>query len=272
MVLFWNGFAIWFHVHMTFYVAPTLDWYDGYILELVFSLENVFIFRSILGMFRVPEEFVQLTLFIVVCWQNVCQFLMYIGLASWLQAIVVLPYLLGLWLLFVGVQMFLHDDSEPHDLEGSSVVRWFEYCLGDRFTRGYGNGFSLCVTTGERCRVSMLAPALCALLLLDLLMELDVSLTKIEEIQNHYIAFSSSALASFAMPDLYVIFSECFREFHLLKYGIAMIMLYFGGELLLREIVQVPDALNVLLMVAVIVLSMLLSRCFPSGNKDGEAG
>merc|ERR1719215_2296338 len=107
---------------------------------------------------------------------------------------------------------------------------WPEY---DEFGRVF-------VVKGEQLMISLLGPVMCVFFALDFLLELDITLTKIEAIKNQYIGYTSSVVATFALPDLYYIAGAIFKRFFALKYGIGLITAYFGVQMLLVELVTFP--------------------------------
>lgn len=60
-------------------------WMDGYILEIVFLVENVFVFHIIVKAFGMPRNMTQKLLFIVVGCQIAFQMVLYMGLGQTLR-------------------------------------------------------------------------------------------------------------------------------------------------------------------------------------------
>lgn len=88
-----------------------------------------------------------------------------------------------------------------------------------------------------------------------ILLEIDVVLTKIEELPNPYIAFTSSAVAAFSLPDLFFVSKGLLHRFVLLKYGISFVLILFGGQMLLASIYILPP------IVACFVIIGMLAAC-----------
>lgn len=91
------------------------NWLAGYFLELIFLIENVFVFHAIAEAFLVPAKRV-VSCLVLVAWGQICfDVVFYMGLAQWLRSWVLLPYLLGLWLLGLGVSVLRHCIDEPEE-------------------------------------------------------------------------------------------------------------------------------------------------------------
>jgi len=280
------------------------SWLTGYWLELIFSIENVFIFQVIAQTFRMSWDQAQKALIVVVCCQLLFQMIFYMGLAEVLIKIWVLPYLLGAWLIWMAFQMLKEEDTHTEmpnappaqeALAGSSprsrprsispfrsmafretnrpetdatlapcMVGVFKGLFGDRFVASYSEGspevFSF---VDGRWHVTLLLPAICCLLVADFMMEIDVTLTKIMEIQQPFIAFTSSMAAAFAVPDLFFVAQDLLQHFRLLKYGVAFVLFFFGGLLLLHRFVRLHDMVCLGIVSVIMVICMLVSHLQP---------
>eukprot|EP00439_Symbiodinium_sp_Y106_P033861 s2045_g4.t1 len=197
------------------------DWLDGYIVELILSMENIFLYEIILVSFRVPPKLSRKILFVTSFCQMFWQMWLFMFVASYLQDIKSLPYLLGAWLIYIGVASLREDDHGSFDPEHSDLFRMLRTGLGSRLLPHYPHDGSMLQRdeSGKLC-VTMLLPGWFE--------------TK-ETIDSHFIAWTSSVLVAFALPDLYVIVSELFKQFYLMRTGISVLLLFFGGLLLVRE-------------------------------------
>ncbi|CAE7340387.1 unnamed protein product [Symbiodinium pilosum] len=234
-------------------------WLDGYVMELVLSMENIFLYHMILVSFKVPAKMARYALFLVSIFQMLFQMFMFMGIAAWIQDLKVLPYLLGAWLILVGLQTMRDDDHESFDPAHSEAYKTFRMAMGDRLLPHYELDGSVFVYKNGILCVTMIGPVTCCLLLVMFAMEVDVTLTKIEEIDSHFIAWSSSVLAAFALPELFVVVRELLRRFYLLKIGISFLVIFFGILLLLRDDVQLSDAGELAVMFCIVMGSIILS-------------
>jgi tellurite resistance protein TerC len=260
------------------------SWLTGYWLEFIFSMENVFIFHVVASGFRMSWAHSQKALIIVICFQICFQMVFYMGLAELLTSIWALPYLLGAWLVYVGLSTLKDDHSDSDHLpskesqkpltpaEGSYVsvapflsgyVRCFSTVLGERFECGYGEGPPSFLELNGKTKATLLVPALAALLAVDFIMEIDVTLTKIMEIQHGFIAFTSSVAAAFAVPDLFFVAQDLLSEFRLLKYGVSFVLVFFGTLLLLHQVVNLNDMVCIGIIMSMMGLCAYLSWLIP---------
>eukprot|EP00438_Fugacium_kawagutii_P032508 Skav233908 [mRNA] locus=scaffold435:407753:431166:+ [translate_table: standard] len=132
-------------------LTPLSSLVGWYFLELIFLVENVFVFHAIAEAFLVTTTRAVSQCLVVVAWGQICfDVVFYMGLAQWLRSWVFLPYLLG---------------HVAYVAAGA-----------DRF-----------LVLEKQIKVPILDVVTCVLLLADFLLDIDVVLTKIEEIPNTYI-------------------------------------------------------------------------------------
>mmetsp|Transcript_23221 Transcript_23221/g.66969 ORF Transcript_23221/g.66969 Transcript_23221/m.66969 type:complete len:567 (-) Transcript_23221:33-1733(-) len=260
-ILVWVAMAAMYNtlIYMRQGESPSLVWLTGYLLEFIFSIENLFVFHIIVKAFRMPRWITQRVLFHVLIWQLAFQGVFYLGLAHWLRSLVVLPYLLGVWLLYVGVQACMEDDHADFDIMKTKPVAFFQWCLGDRLQLVHDGTAAIFVTKGDRTRLSPVGLQLLCLLLADFLLEVDVTITKIETFPSRYICFSSSVVASFAMPELFFVARDLFSKFFALKYGIGFVLVFCGVQSLLHKFFTLSALASLAVILGVITISILVS-------------
>lgn len=245
----------------------------GYFIELILSMENVFVYEMILVSFRVPHRIAKDMLYIVSFFQMFFQLWLFMFVAKAFQSIQSLPYLMGAWLMYLGIDTLreTHDEETSFDPETSSIYRLMTTALGERLVPHYADG-SLVITDRKdgKIRLTMMAPVTFVLILVMFWLELDVTLAKIEDLQSHFIGWTSSVFVALALPDLYFIVSEMFKHFSLLRSGISILLIFFGGVLLLRNEVMISDNVEIICMLSIVVVSMFLSRFMGLPPKRGQ--
>ncbi|CAK9049729.1 Ankyrin-2 [Durusdinium trenchii] len=263
------------------------NWLAGYFLELIFLVENVFVFHGIGEAFWASPKQVSRCLVLVAWAQIFFDVVFYMGLAEWLRSWIFLPYLLGLWLLSLGVSVLGHETagspagspvpggaaSDSSEAPSSPAADMLRNVMGSRLDMDGHCDSGFLVLREKEIRVpqeysspmalsrghfgplglAQVAPKLwtsiffqdilgildvvtCVLLLADFFLDIDVVLTKIEQIPNTYVGFSSSALAALMIPELFALSQEMLSCFPLLHYGIGVILCIFGLQMLLQDL------------------------------------
>jgi len=226
------------------------DWLAGYILELGFSFENVLMFHIIAETFGAPLQQIKKALLVVMTCQIVFEFVFFMGLAGMIRSLAILPYFLAFGFMYCGVKFALSDDHGWNS--GRTMVT--KFCNG-RLANHYdkqGERIFIVDADGKVC-VTLLAPVVMLMVAADFMLEIDVVLSKIELIPHGYIAFSSSAIAAFAMNALYFIARDIFQRFPAMKYSVCLVFMYFGIEMVVSQFVPVDAVFSCAMVLAILV-------------------
>lgn len=260
MLLFWLIFSIVY----AFWLLQTskgqtnfTNFISGYLQELIFSMENILAFTSIMDTFQVPDRIAFHVLTAMVIVQVSLQVFLYLGLAQWLVTLVWLPFLLGFWLIYLGVSSVFqgsHTHHRSESTEPAMAVQILTYMWPRQIGRFHGNTFFIADRRGK-FGMTLLMPLILTVFLTDWVMEVDVTLTKIETFPNLYVALSSSALAAFSVPSLYFVLQQMFRSFPLLHYGLCFVLLFFGVQLCCEQIFQISGLEGCAIVSSVLLLS-----------------
>lgn len=258
---FWMGTAVVMTVSTALWRGGEVAeaWGNGYLMELTLSMENIFLYEIILVGFHVPAKQARKALFVVAICQMFFQLFLFMGIASWLLTLESLPYLLGAWLIFVAIQTLKDDEHAKFEPAKSEVFKVVYFAIRDRLLPYYHPDGLVLVEREGRWNMTMLGPVIGFLLAVMFAMEVDVTLAKIEEIPNHYLAWTSSVIAAFALPELFVVVQELMRRFYLLKTGISFLLLFFGLLLLFQSEIQISDMAEVAVMIGIVIGSVILS-------------
>lgn len=285
VVCFFLGLATMFNtlVYLSAGQEVAVTWFVGYLEELVFSLENIFVFHAVIQKFATPPRNTITALIWTVNCQIPFQAFCYMGLSDFLKSLSGLPYILGIWLVYVGFSSLQGDHAhsepiyspkkisegvnakghEPPIHVAESPVTWFiQKCFGERFWPHYLLNNSPAIFFKDpkgRWHMTLLGPVTLSLVLLDFCFEIDCTVAKIEAIDNHYIAFSSSVLAAFAVPSLYFIVRSMFERYFLLSYGISFVLVFFGMQLMLANVVEITALAGVCVVISVMVGCVIFS-------------
>mmetsp|Transcript_30190 Transcript_30190/g.96391 ORF Transcript_30190/g.96391 Transcript_30190/m.96391 type:complete len:397 (-) Transcript_30190:125-1315(-) len=228
-------------------------WLTGYFLELYNAIENVCILQSITRAFRTPQEHARKVFIMVMLGQIIFQTVCFMGLAQWLRQFQALPYIVGTWMLYCAYLALVGNGDEDEFFEGRDgcTVRFIQTWLGKRFWPGYDEAGRILTVKDGSLTMSMLGPVVVLCAVMDCFLDIDMILTKIEEIPNLYIQHSSSVVASFALPELYFLNRHLMQRFPVLKYGLCFVIIFCALQMLLSEVVVVPASVSCCVMLSV---------------------
>jgi len=244
-----------------------VSWIGGWMIEMIFTMENVCVFNVLArGLKAKSSQMMKAFTFVIYC-QLVFEGIFLMGLAVWFRSFHAMPYLLGIWLIVVGFYAATEgedaSDSSHHAGE-SRVSKLMQQLVGERLLMRYDTHAALFIEQNGVICVTMLAPLVCCLVAADFWLEVDTCLTKIQEIPDAYISYTSSVAASFTVPHLFVFMEELLSRFFLVKYGIGLSLAVFGVSMLLHNTIYVSVTalcfIVVILLVLCVAISAVLNR------------
>lgn len=235
------------------------QWAAGYVFELFFMLENVFVFQYVIHYTSLPRRLVARVLDRVVWAQILFEAVFFLGLAHQLRSVRLLPQLLGLGLTMLGVYTLIEATLKTDEAEGCLGSALKTVTSSESLVSGTVEEDGLFSFEDSRLRLTVAGLVWLMLLVIDFLCEIDTVLTKIEEIRNPFIAFSSSAMAAFSLPELFLLSQDLLFYFPLVKCGVGVILCLLGVQMICAKLVVIQPAVTCCVMVGVILVFILLS-------------
>jgi TerC family integral membrane protein len=266
--LIWT--TVWFSLAMLFALGlrrlrghhEALQFVTGYLVELSLSMDNVFVIALVFAYFRIPREYQHRVLYWGVLGALIMRGAM-IGLGAALISLVDwVLYIFGAFLLFSGVRMlFVHTEVHP---EKNRVVLWARKLFpvapnldGQKF---------LTYWDGARA-LTPLALVLLVVETTDLLFAVDSIPAVFAVTRKPYIVFTSNVFAILGLRSLYFLLAGAIGYFRYLKYGLPVVLVYMGVEMLLDPHdhpplwfqVDIPTSVSLLVVAAILLTSIVLS-------------
>jgi tellurite resistance protein TerC len=235
--------------------ARTMEYLTGYLLEKTLAMDNIFVFVMIFSYFAVPLEYQKRVLVYGVLSAIILRALM-ILLGAWLIAeFHWVLYVFGAFLLITGIKMFLFADHEP-DLANNPLLKWVKKHL--RVTSDYHGDKFWIMDNGVR----WFTPMFLVLVLIefsDVIFAMDSIPAIFAITDDPFIVFTSNIFAIMGLRALYFLLADMAERFQLLKFGLAVVLMFVGTKMLIVEWFKVPVAVSLAVVIAVIGTSILLS-------------
>lgn len=235
--------------------TKAMEYLTGYLLEKTLAMDNIFVFVMIFTYFSVPPQYQKRVLVYGVLGAIILRALM-IVMGAWLiMKFHWILYVFGAFLLVTGIKMFVFADHEP-DLAKNPLLKWLKKHM--RITEEYHGEKFWIMKNGVR----WFTPMFLVLVLIefsDVIFALD-SIPAIFAITNDpFIVFTSNIFAILGLRALYFLLADMAERFHLLKFGLAVVLMFVGTKMLIVEWFKIPVAVSLGVIVAVIGTSILLS-------------
>lgn len=242
--------------------AKVMEYLTGYLLEKTLAMDNIFVFVMLFSYFAVPIAYQKRVLVYGVIGAIVLRALM-ILLGAWLIAeFHWVLYVFGAFLLVTGIKMFLFADQAP-DLAKNPLLRWLRSHV--RITHDYHGDKFWIVEKGVR----WFTPMFLVLVLVefsDVIFAMDSIPAIFAITDDPFIVFTSNIFAILGLRALYFLLADMADRFHLLKYGLAVVLIFIGSKMLIVDWFKIPVVVSLAVVVAVLGTSILLSLIATRGK------
>lgn len=244
----------------------TLEYATGYLIEKGLAIENVFVWITIFTYFAIPPELQKRVLLWGVVGAIVMRaVLIYLG-ALLIQQFAWIFYVFGLFLVATGVKMFLFT-GQRGDLSENVLLRWLRNHIplttahrGERFV----------VLEGGRRVFTPLFLVLVLVEVSDLIFAVDSIPAIFAVTSDPFIVFTANTFAILGLRAMYFLLADIAERFHLIGYGLAVIVTLVGIKMLIMDVYKVP-ILWMLAMVAVVLTVSIVASLLVRRPETSEA-
>jgi tellurite resistance protein TerC len=246
--------------------TKALEYLTGYLVEKALAVDNIFVFLMVFTYFAVPAEFQKRVLMIGILGALVLRAGM-ILIGAWLiQQFDWILYIFGAFLVFTGVKMWWAAGQEP-DLESNPALRWARSRL--RISPGY-DGERFTTTIDGMRHFTPLAVVILLIGIVDIIFAVDSIPAIFAITTDPFIVLTSNVFAILGLRAMYFLLAGMHERFHLLSYGLAIVLVFIGAKMLLLDVYKIPVAWSLGVTVVVLAATMILSLKIPA--KAGSGG
>jgi len=263
--LIWTSVAMafggWFYWYLEGISGPlvakekALEYLTGYLIEKSLAVDNVFVWITLFSFFGVPAQYQKRVLLYGVLGAIVLRaILIYLGALLLAQFHWIL-YVFGLFLLYTGIQMLISADSEP-DLADNKLLKWLRGHM--RITDIYHGEKFFVMQNGLRFATPMFV-VLIMVEITDVIFAVDSIPAIFAVTGDPFIVFTSNVFAILGLRAMYFLLADMADRFHLLKYGLAGILIFIGVKMLLLDVYKIPTGIALGVVGAILVISVVAS-------------
>ncbi|MEY3952609.1 MAG: hypothetical protein RL320_1411 [Pseudomonadota bacterium] len=246
--------------------AKALEFVTGYLVEKALAVDNIFVFLMLFTFFAVPSEFQKRVLMIGILLALVLRAVMILVGAWLISQFHWIMYVFGAFLVFTGVKMWWASGQEP-DLENNPALKWINRHMkiaphfdGEKFfTRVDG--------------VRMATPLFVVILLIgivDVIFAVDSIPAIFAITTDPFIVLTSNVFAILGLRAMYFLLASMHEKFHLLSYGLAIVLVFIGVKMLLIDVYKIPIAWSLGFTVVTLAVTMMLSLRIPPRPGEGS--
>src|SRR5436190_19604832 len=216
-----------------------LTFLTGYVVEEALSADNIFVMVLIFEYFRVPKVCQHRVLFYGILGALLMRGL-FIGVgAALIASFHWILYVFGAMLVVTGIRMGVKSDEE-FDGEQNRIVRAARRLLP--FSKEFHGKHFFVVENGRKLATPLLL-VLILVELTDLVFAIDSIPAIFGVTTDPFIVFTSNIFAVLGLRSLYFLLAAVVDRFHLLKYGLALILSFVGFKMLTERFIEIDIVL-----------------------------
>ena len=258
LALIFNGLLWWYvdgEAGREVANAKAAEFFTGYLIEKSWAVDNIFVFLMLFTYFAVPAQLQKRVLILGVIGAIILRAVM-ILIGAWLiKEFHWVLYLFGAFLLATGVKMLVFADANS-DLEKNPLLKWM---------RGHMNltpdfdGEKFWVT---RQGVRIYTPLFVVMILIgitDVVFAVDSIPAIFAITEDPFIVMTSNIFAILGLRAMYFLLADLKDRFHLLTYGLGVILVFVGTKMLIVDWIKIPIGISLGVVGAILAISMIAS-------------
>ena len=233
----------------------SMQFITGYLVEKSLSIDNIFVFLMIFTYFAVPDQYQKRALIIGIIGAIVLRAVLILAGAWLLATFHWLLYVFGAFLIITGVKMWLAAGKEP-DIADNPVLKFLKkhIKISDKF-----DGEKLTTVVHG---VKLYTPLFVVLVMIgatDLIFAVDSIPAIFAITSDPFIVLTANIFAILGLRALYFLLADMANRFHLLAYGLALVLVFIGFKMLLIDFYKIPIGIAFMVTAGLIVASVIAS-------------
>jgi tellurite resistance protein TerC len=235
--------------------TKSLEFLAGYLIEKSLAIDNIFVFLMIFTYFSVPLKFQKRVLMIGIIGAIVLRTVMILA-GGWLLAeFHWILYVFGAFLILTGVKMWMAAGKEP-DLNDNPALKLLRKFLP--VSKDFDGEKFMTVENGKKIATPLFM-VICLIALTDIIFAVDSIPAIFAITSDPFIVLTSNVLAILGLRAMYFLLAAVADKFHLLSYGLALILIFIGVKMCLIDVYKMPVTVSLGVVVAILAITMIWS-------------
>jgi tellurite resistance protein TerC len=235
--------------------TKSLEFLTGYLIEKSLAVDNIFVFLMIFTYFAVPPNYQKRVLMIGIIGAIVLRTVM-ILIGGWLLSqFHWILYVFGAFLIVTGIKMWWAAGKEP-ELDDNPALRLLRKVMP--VSKNYDGEKFWTVENGKKIATPLLM-VICLVALTDVIFAVDSIPAIFAITKDPFIVLTSNVFAILGLRAMYFLLAAVANKFHLLNYGLAIILVFIGVKMCLIDIYKIPVGVSLGVVVGILAVTMLLS-------------
>ncbi len=235
--------------------TKSLEFLAGYLIEKSLAIDNIFVFLMIFTYFSVPLKFQKRVLMIGIIGAIVLRTVMILA-GGWLLAeFHWILYVFGAFLILTGVKMWMAAGKEP-DLNDNPALKLLRKFLP--VSKDFDGEKFMTIENGKKIATPLFM-VICLIALTDIIFAVDSIPAIFAITSDPFIVLTSNVLAILGLRAMYFLLAAVADKFHLLSYGLALILVFIGVKMCLIDVYKMPVTVSLGVVVAILAITMVWS-------------
>jgi tellurite resistance protein TerC len=232
-----------------------LEFLTGYLIEKSLAVDNIFVFLMIFSYFAVPPAFQKRVLMIGIVGAIVLRTIM-ILVGGWLLSqFHWILYVFGAFLILTGVKMWMAAGQEQ-TLDDNPALKLLRRMLP--VSRHYDGERFFTLENGRRIATPLFM-VICLVALTDVIFAVDSIPAIFAITSDPFIVLTSNVFAILGLRAMYFLLAAVAGKFHLLSYGLAVILVFIGGKMMLIDVFKIPVLASLAAVALILAVTVWLS-------------
>jgi tellurite resistance protein TerC len=246
-------------------VADTrvVEFLTGYLIEKSLAIDNVFVFLTIFTYFALPGEFQKRALMIGIIAAIVLRAVMIFAGAALIERFDWILYVFGAFLVLTGIRMWTSVGNES-SIDDNPALRMLRRVM--RVAPNYDGERMTTMKDGVR----MATPLLLVVALIgvtDVIFAVDSIPAIFAITTDPFIVLTSNIFAVLGLRAMFFLLADMADRFHLLPYGLAVILLFVGAKMLAAGVFHIPPLVSLGIILGVLATTIALSLKLPAKDQ-----
>ncbi len=236
------------------------EFFQGYILELALSVDNVFVFVIIFSYFKVAEEHLHRVLFWGIIGAVVARGAFIAGGTALVAQFHAVMYVLGAFLVYTAAKIVFQKDSE-YDPSTNPALRVFRKLVPT--TSDY-DGSRFIVKREGRWMATPLLAVLVVIDVADVMFAIDSIPAVFGVTSDVFVILTSNTFAILGLRSLFFLVARLVSTLRFLKFGVALILAFIGAKILIESFYKMPVMISLAAVAGILAASVVASLVFPA--------
>ena len=233
----------------------SLEFLTGYLIEKSLAVDNIFVFLMIFTYFAVPPAYQKRVLMIGILGAIVLRTIMILVGAWLLEQFHWVLYVFGAFLVLTGIKMWWAAGKEA-SLDDNPALKLLRKVMP--VSKHFDGEKFWTVENGKKIATPLLM-VIALVGLTDVIFAVDSIPAIFAITKDPFIVLTSNVFAILGLRAMFFLLQAAASRFHLLNYGLAVILVFIGTKMMLIDVFKIPVAVSLGVVLGILAITMVWS-------------